>query len=42
MINHRSHLTTLAPNNVWDVKEPTQCSQTIGDVVPGVLVYLYL
>ena len=25
---------------MWDVKELTHCSERVGDVVPGVLVYL--
>ena len=25
---------------MWDVKAPTHCSQRVGDVVPGVVVYL--
>ena len=24
---------------MWDVKEPTHCSQRVGDVVPGVVVW---
>jgi len=28
-----SHIT------LWDVKEPTHCSKSVGDVVPGVVVY---
>ena len=29
-------------NNLWDVKERTHCSQRVGHVVPGVVVYLDL
>ena len=31
-----SHIT------LWDVKEPTHYSKRVGDVVPGVVVYLHL
>ena len=34
-INRRPRLPVL----VWDVKEPTQCSKGVGDVVPGVMFY---
>ena len=27
---------------LWDVKEPTHYSKRVGDVVPGVVVYLHL
>ena len=27
-------------STLWDVKEPTHCSQRVGDVVPGVVDYL--
>ena len=30
-----SHIT------LWDVKEPTHYSKRVGDVVPGVVVYLH-
>ena len=36
MINRRPRLTVL----VWDVKEPTHGSKRVGDVVPGVMVYI--
>ena len=29
-------------NKLWDVKERTHCSQRVGHVVPGVVVYLDL
>ena len=32
----------LATRVLWDVKEPTHCSKRVGDVVPGVVVCLYL
>ena len=35
MINRRPRLTVL----VWDVKEPTHCSERVGDNFPGVMVY---
>ena len=31
-----------ATNKLWDVKEHTHCSQRVGHVVPGVVVYLDL
>ena len=34
-INRRPRLTVL----VWDVKEPTHCSERVGDDVPGVMAY---
>ena len=37
-----NRLTTLAPNNLWDVKNPTHCSKGVGDVLPGVMVYFCL
>ena len=33
--NRRPRLTVL----VWDVKEPTHCSERVGDDVPGVMAY---
>ena len=27
---------------LWDVKEPTHYSKRVGDIVPGVVVYLHL
>ena len=27
------------PVYLWDIKEPTHCSQRVGDVVPGVVVW---
>ena len=36
VLSHKpcSHIT------LWDVKEPTHYSKRVGDVVPGVVVYL--
>ena len=42
MINHRSQLTAPVGNDPWDIKGPTHCLKRVGDIVHGVLVYLYL
>ena len=37
---YRPRLIALIPNNLWDGKESTHCSKTVGEVVPGVVLYL--
>ena len=41
-INRRSRLTRLVPNDVWDVKEPTNCSKRLGDVVPSGVAWSFV
>ena len=33
MINHRFHLTTLIPSNLWGAEERTHCLQRVGGII---------
>ena len=38
----RVNMAVVSHITLWDVKEPTHYSKRVGDVVPGVVVYLHL
>ena len=39
VLQQHSLTSRYKPSFLWDVKEPTHCSQRVGDVVPGDVVW---